>query len=155
MAHVVTLVAGLGATIVRKSVYGIMINLLQALYAAKAEESSASNELLQLIEEFTTPHVVALFGLTRPTPTSEYASLDPPNDKINIDNQEALAQLISRTLEVAAGSRGLFQHRAVYLHADHDARSTERVAFALDESSDSVRVPILIRHSNAVIYGAW
>jgi hypothetical protein len=105
IVHIVSLVAGMGTTIVRKSVYGIMMNLLQCLYLAHTEEPSAPQHL-QLIADFSSEDALKLFGLVRPTPTSEYASFHAPNDKVAIDNQEQLAKMLSRVLEVTAESKG-------------------------------------------------
>ncbi|KAF8645481.1 hypothetical protein AX16_007766 [Volvariella volvacea WC 439] len=104
--HLVNLVAGVGPTLVRKSVYGIVMNLLQALYLARAEDSPGP-ELLQLISDCETPEIRKLFGLARETPTSEYGTWDPPSDKATLDNQEKLAKLLVRILDTTAGSKGL------------------------------------------------
>lgn len=104
--HVVALVAGLGSTIVRKSVYGIVMNLLQSLYLACIEDAPAP-EILELITEFSHDNTVKLFGLTRATQTSEYTCYDPPTDKVSIDNQQQLTELLARILEVTSGTKGL------------------------------------------------
>ncbi|KAG6811909.1 hypothetical protein H0H92_005307 [Tricholoma furcatifolium] len=104
--HNVTLTAGCGVPIVRKSVYGIIMNLLQALYISRTEES-VGPELLELINECTTPAKLKLFGLRRETSTSEYANYDPTSDKETLDNLEELTQFLARIMEVGAGSKGL------------------------------------------------
>ncbi|THV03328.1 hypothetical protein K435DRAFT_835905 [Dendrothele bispora CBS 962.96] len=104
--HVVSLVAGVGSTLVRKTVYGIIINLLQSLYMPRLEEG-IEQELKQLIADCSTQEVLHLFGLSRPTSTSEYSSFEIPNDKTSIDMQSKLTALLARILEVSSGSRGL------------------------------------------------
>jgi len=106
--HVVSLVAGIGSTLVRKTVYGIVINLLQSVYMPRLEEGT-EQELKQLITDCSTQEVLHLFGLSRPTSTSEYSSFDIPNDKTSIDMQSKLTSLLTRILEVIAGSRGEFE----------------------------------------------
>jgi hypothetical protein len=106
IVHLVTLVAGTGQTLVRKSVYGIVMNLLQSLYVARADDATGP-ELLQLINDCTKPETLQLFGLTRSHATSEYSNVDPPSEKLYIDTQENLAKLLVRIMAVIAGSRGL------------------------------------------------
>ncbi|KAG2156346.1 hypothetical protein DEU56DRAFT_231415 [Suillus clintonianus] len=104
--HVVTLIAGTGQTLVRKSLYGVIMNFLQSVYLVRAEDPSAP-ELRLLIDELVKVENLTLFGLTRQSYTSEYCNYDPPNDKAMIDSQEALTRLLVRVMEVTSGSRGL------------------------------------------------
>jgi neurofibromin 1 len=103
--HLVTLVAGTGQIQVRKSVYGIVMNLLQSLYTSRAEETTCP-ELLVLINECTQPEALQLFGLARLTASSEYIIFEPSNEKRQIDTQESLTALLVRIMEVTAGSNG-------------------------------------------------
>jgi neurofibromin 1 len=104
--HVVTLIAGTGQTLVRKSLYGVIMNFLQSVYLMRAEDASAP-ELRLLIDEFIKVENLTLFGLTRQSCTSEYCNYDPPSDKAMIDSQESLTRLLVRVMEVTSGSRGL------------------------------------------------
>ncbi|KAJ2930404.1 hypothetical protein H1R20_g6694, partial [Candolleomyces eurysporus] len=104
--HLVTLTIGEGPALVRKSVYGIIINLLQALYVSRTDDISGP-EILRLIDDCSTPATLKLFGLMRETPTSEYTKYNPASDKEHLDNLEAFVQLLLRIGEVASGSRGL------------------------------------------------
>ncbi|KAF9238786.1 hypothetical protein BU15DRAFT_88233 [Melanogaster broomeanus] len=106
ICHVVTLVAGTGQTLVRKSVYGVMMNFLQSLFLARADDASGP-VLRSLIDELIDIENLQLFGLTRQSSTSEYCNYDPPNDKAMIDSQEALTRLLVRIIEVTAGSKEL------------------------------------------------
>ncbi|KAH7931340.1 hypothetical protein BV22DRAFT_1124264 [Leucogyrophana mollusca] len=106
ICHIVTLVAGTGQTIVRKSVYGIIMNFLQSLFLARAEDASGP-DLRGLIDELITLENLQLFGLTRQSSTSEYCNYDPPTDKAVIDSHESLTRLLVRIMEVTAGSKGL------------------------------------------------
>lgn len=107
IVHLVTLIAGTGPTLVRKSVYGIVLNFLQSLHSARNDDDE-SREVLLLIQEFTQPSILHLFGLARMTSSSEYTDLDPVNDKGYIDAQEGLTEVLVRVLEVTAGTRGRF-----------------------------------------------
>lgn len=89
--------------------HGIVVNLLNTLYTARLADSAASPELQQLITECEQPETLRLFGLLRPTPTSDYANIDPPTDKLYVDNMESLVRFLARVLETIAGSKGLWQ----------------------------------------------
>jgi neurofibromin 1 len=105
--HIVTLIAGTGQTLVRKSLYGVIMNFLQSVYLMRAEDASAP-ELRLLIDELIKVENLTLFGLSRQSCTSEYCNYDPPNDKAMIDSQESLTRLLVRVMEVTSGSRGEF-----------------------------------------------
>lgn len=105
ICHIVTLVAGTGQTLVRKSVYGIVMNFLQSLFLSRAEDASGP-DLRALMDELIIIESLQLFGLSRQSSTSEYCNYDLPNDKAMIDSQEALTRLLVRMIEVTAGSKG-------------------------------------------------
>lgn len=104
--HIVMLVAADGPLQVRKSVNGVVLNLLQSLYVARTDDMPAT-ELLQIIKDFTSPSTLQLFGLQRHFPTSKHTLWTPHNDKQYLDNLEQLAAFLSRILEIASGSKGL------------------------------------------------
>ncbi|KAI9574812.1 hypothetical protein HD554DRAFT_2201766 [Boletus coccyginus] len=106
ICHIVTLVAGTGQTLVRKSVYGIVMNFLQSLFLSRAEDASGP-DLRALMDELISIESLQLFGLSRQSSTSEYCNYDLPNDKAMIDSQEALTRLLVRMIEVTAGSKGV------------------------------------------------
>lgn len=104
--HVVVLLAGTGLTLVRKSVYGIVINFLQTLYA-EHPDTALSSEVIVILGQMEETKTLRLFGLERPKSTSEYADYDPKPDKVAIDGYGDLTKLLLRILEVASGSQGL------------------------------------------------
>ncbi|KAJ7034157.1 hypothetical protein C8F04DRAFT_582650 [Mycena alexandri] len=104
--HLVTLTAAVGPALVRRSVYGSVINLLQAMHLGRSEDAPAS-ELLGLLAEVETPETQRLFGLSRLTQSSEYVTCELAGDKQKVDAQEQLTALLARILELTAGSRGL------------------------------------------------
>ncbi|KAJ7265356.1 hypothetical protein B0H12DRAFT_1201035 [Mycena haematopus] len=108
--HLVTLTSSVGPPLVRKSVYGTVVNLLQAMHSNRSEDAPPP-ELLQLLADLEMPETQKLFGLARLTQSSEYINYDVPEDvtadKHKVDAQEKLTALLVRILEVTAGSRGL------------------------------------------------
>lgn len=106
VVHLVSLVAGEGPILVRKSAYGTVINLLQSLYIARPEDSES--EIKQLINDFTLPENLKLFGLQRETPTSGYTNFDCVDDKTALDTHERLVQLLICVLDTSAGNQGVY-----------------------------------------------
>ena len=107
-AHLVTLIAATGDILVRTSVYGIVVNMLQAVYLAKMGESGANPEMRALLYECATQENLRSFGLMRPNPTSDYVPYRPPNDKSFIDSLENLTLLLGRIMEAISGNTGKF-----------------------------------------------
>ena len=101
--HLVSLVAGEGHSLVRKSVYGMVINLLQSLYISRPDDRTEP-EIMRLINDCTLPENLQLFGLRRETPTAEYSNVEPNGEKAFLDRQEKLAQLLLRIMTVTAGN---------------------------------------------------
>jgi hypothetical protein len=104
--HLVSLVAGDGPSLVRKSVYGIIMNLLQSLYISRPDDRTEP-ELMRLINDCTLPENIRLFGLRREPPTAGYSNVEMSGEKAALDRQEKLAQLLLRIMAVAAGSTGI------------------------------------------------
>jgi hypothetical protein len=105
--HVASFIAGIGPTLIRKSVYGIIMNLLQSLYLTRPEDAGGPN-FLNLINECTQPETLQLFGLTRSTSTSDYTDFEHTSDKLLLDSLERLSRLLVRIVEISAGSQGVF-----------------------------------------------
>ena len=101
--HLVSLVAGEGHSFVRKSVYGMIINLLQSLYISRPDDTSEP-EIMRLINDCTLPENLQLFGLRRETSTAEYSNVDSCGEKAFLDRQEKLLQLLLRIMTVAVGN---------------------------------------------------
>jgi hypothetical protein len=104
--HVVSYTAGCGPTLVRTSVYGVILNLLQSIYVSRVEDAGGP-DLLNLINECTRPETIRLFGLERITSTSEYTNSTLHSDKAQLDNQQGLVHLLMRIMELTSGSQGL------------------------------------------------
>jgi hypothetical protein len=101
--HLVSLVAGEGHSTVRKSVYGMVINLLQSLYISRPDDRTEP-DIMRLINDCTLPENLQLFGLRRVTPTAEYSNMESIGEKAFLDRQEKLAQLLLGIMTVTAGN---------------------------------------------------
>ncbi len=104
--HLVTLIAATGQLYVRGTVYGIITHMLHALYSLRLTDATASPEIQLVIDECCQPEGRRLFGLSKPTPTSEFVLYDPPNGKALIDDLEALTRLLLRIMENISGTKG-------------------------------------------------
>lgn len=108
-AHYISLVAATGQLLVRTSVYGMVVNQLHSVYLARpiGENNSLSPEIQGLLDECATIDTLKIFGLYKPTPTSDYVIYDPPNDKQYLDNMEKLGHLLMRIMQAISGSQGM------------------------------------------------
>ncbi|TBU46391.1 hypothetical protein BD309DRAFT_622853 [Dichomitus squalens] len=105
--HLVTLIAATGELYVRSTVYAIITHMLHAMCSLRLTDATASPEIEALLDECCQPEGLRLFGLSRPTPTSEYVIYDPPNGKALIDDLEALTKLLVRIMQAISGTKGL------------------------------------------------
>ncbi|KAI0355329.1 hypothetical protein OH77DRAFT_1424817 [Trametes cingulata] len=105
--HLVTLIAATGQLYVRCTVFAIVTHMLHGLYSLRLADTTASPEIQAMIDECVQPEGMRLFGLSKPTPTSEYVLYDPPNGKAVIDDLEALTRLLLRIMEAVSGTKGL------------------------------------------------
>ncbi len=101
----VTLLAALGETVVRVTIYGLVMNLLQSLYAAKPEDSAAS-DIRGMLEELAQPEALKMFGLQKSTASSEYSRLDAVNDRQLMEHLEKCTRFMLRAVQVSAGNPG-------------------------------------------------
>ena len=104
--HLVSIVAGEGYSVVRKSVYGIIMNLLQSLYLSRPDDRTET-ELMRLINDCSQPENLRLFGLRREYPSAEYSNTELGSEKATLDTYEELTQLLLRIMTVSAGSTGM------------------------------------------------
>lgn len=116
VVHSVMMIAGLGATIVRKSVYGILINLLQSLFLGRTDDTLPTPELTRIMAEVTEDSTLELFGLRRATTSSEYTRFDAQPESVLLEQHERLARLLMRTMEAAAANKGEHILACLYLY---------------------------------------
>lgn len=105
LLHLVSLLSGTGTVSMRTSVYGIIVSYLQAMLTVRASESDWP-DLSSLIEECQSLEVIRLFGLSRSSPSSTYFEHNPAGDRVFIENQTRLTQLLVRIMATTASSTG-------------------------------------------------
>ncbi|KAI0080777.1 hypothetical protein K474DRAFT_1717515 [Panus rudis PR-1116 ss-1] len=107
-AHLVALVAGTGDIVVRSSVFGMIANLVQAVYQAHSDSGGQpSAELRGIIQECTESSTLKAFGLLRPKPGSDFVPFTPNNDSTQIELLETLNNFLGRMLKAIAGNNSL------------------------------------------------
>lgn len=87
----------------RNTIYGLTLQLFQALYHMNTEDLTLACEIRSLVNELAQPEVVRLFGLARSSNTSEYVPTD------NYDSRESLEGLtrwLLKALAISAGNAG-------------------------------------------------
>ncbi|TCD61394.1 Ras GTPase activating protein ira2 [Steccherinum ochraceum] len=107
LVHMVCLTAATGDLLVRTSVYGVVMNLLQSVHYARRGETESSPEIRALIDECALPDKLKCFGLVRTSPTSEYCVYEFSNDRAYLDALEELCHLLARIMKAVAGNQGL------------------------------------------------
>jgi hypothetical protein len=103
-AHLITLLAGSGPVLMRTTVHGMAINLLQSLYVSKVDDPTVGPKLKQLLEEAHEPAVLALFGLISAGPIREYSLMDSTLDTLSVNALEELALYLNKVLILGAQS---------------------------------------------------
>ncbi|KAG8870177.1 Ras GTPase activating protein ira2 [Serendipita sp. 405] len=104
MAHIITLLAGSGPVLMRTTIHSMAMNLVQALFVSKADDTSVAPKLKQLLEEGHGSNVLKMFGLVSYGPIGEYGLPDSTSDTLSIDKLEELAKFMLKILSLGAQS---------------------------------------------------
>ena len=87
----------------RNTIYGLALQLFQALYHIHAEDLTLASEIHFLVNELAQPELVRLFGLARSSNVSEFV----PNDSYDSrESLEGLTQWLLKALAICAGNTG-------------------------------------------------
>lgn len=103
-AHLITLLAGAGPVLMRTTVHGMAVNLIQSLYVSKADDTIVAPKLKAILEEAHSKEVLAMFGLISTGPVGDYAVLEEGSDVLSVDALEGLAKLMIKILTLGAQS---------------------------------------------------
>jgi hypothetical protein len=104
IAHLVTIVGATGEVVVRKAVYLIIMNLLQAIRLVASDDNTKS-QIRELLQECSEERALQAFGLTRPVPGGAYIEFDPAR-RDALDLQEHLTKTIIKIMSVTADTAG-------------------------------------------------
>lgn len=106
LIHVITLIAATGEVVVRATVWGLVMDLLQSFWFSRSSDTVAGPEIRLLHEEGSHLRQLKLFGLSRSPWTNELIAYDPVSDADVLDCQEGLTRFLIRVMEVAAQTKG-------------------------------------------------
>jgi neurofibromin 1 len=108
--HLVTLLAAQGDTDVRMTVYGVTLQLFQALYTIHVEDTCVASSIKGLLDELTSPETLRYFGLTLiSSTTNAYAALDISDDLVT---SEGLSRWLLKALSACSGNSGMSSQKA-------------------------------------------
>jgi len=107
LIHIITLIAATGEVVVRATVWGLVMDLLQSLWMSRSSDAIAGPEIRLLHEEGSHVEKLKLFGLSRAQWTNELISYDPVTDGEVLDCQEGLTRFLFRVMEAAAQTKGM------------------------------------------------
>ncbi|KAI0291754.1 hypothetical protein BC826DRAFT_969907 [Russula brevipes] len=107
LIHIIALIAATGEVVVRSTVWGLVMDLLQSLWLSRSSDAIAGPEIRLLHEEGSHLEKLKLFGLSRAPWTNELIAFDPVTDGEVLDCQEGLTRFLIRVMEAAAQTRGL------------------------------------------------
>ncbi|KAI0306901.1 hypothetical protein B0F90DRAFT_1915023 [Multifurca ochricompacta] len=107
LIHIITLIAATGEVVVRSTVWGLVLDLLQSLWLSRSSDAIAGPEIRHLHEEGSNLETLKFFGLNRAPWTNELVVYNPMTDGEVLDCQEGLTRFLIRVMEAAAQTRGL------------------------------------------------
>lgn len=107
--HLITLLAATGPTLMRSTVHGMAVNLIQSLYVSRADDPVAAPRLRQLLEEAESSAVLLMFGLVPNGPIGDHSIAEGSQDMVAVDMLEALAKFLLRVISAGAQTSGMPQ----------------------------------------------
>lgn len=105
-AHLITILASVGTVVVRTSVHGLALNLIQSLFASRLDHAQSAEQLRVLLDVATSPETLRWFGLTRADQSGEFSVAETFNDVESVDALENIAKLLVKVMAAAAPNLG-------------------------------------------------
>jgi neurofibromin 1 len=148
LIHIITLIAATGEVVVRSTIWGLVMDLLQSLWLSRSSDAIAGPEIRLLHEEGSNVETLKLFGLSRTPWTNELMVYNPATDGEVLDCQEGLTRFLIRVMEAAAQTKGEPSTALTAVARSHFIlRITQRVASSLDELGYGDGISSLPNHS--------
>ncbi|OAD05753.1 hypothetical protein MUCCIDRAFT_137611, partial [Mucor lusitanicus CBS 277.49] len=98
--HIVSLIAGVGCTVVRASVHGVVVNMIQSLCTSMPLSAANVKKLQLLLIELSESKSRLLFGLTRSNANAFTITPDTLNDTIEPISLLSLESIVSKLSQV-------------------------------------------------------
>ncbi|KAG8732817.1 Ras GTPase activating protein ira2 [Ceratobasidium sp. 423] len=105
--YLVTVLSMAGPLLLRKTVYGILVNVVQAFLTNKHTDDETKDNLRRLLNQTMDPEFQTVLGITRPDTRSEFIVVDPQSDSVAMLKLEELTSYSLEIIACGASSIGL------------------------------------------------
>ncbi|KAH7343309.1 hypothetical protein B0J17DRAFT_171910 [Rhizoctonia solani] len=103
----VTVLSMAGPLLLRKTIYGILVNVVQAFLTNKHTDDETKDNLRRLLNQTMDPEFQTVLGITRPDTRSEFTVVDPQSDSVAMLKLEELTSYLLEIIACGASSIGL------------------------------------------------
>ncbi|WVF65508.1 hypothetical protein IAT40_000236 [Kwoniella sp. CBS 6097] len=106
MFHVVTLLLGVGPVLMRQTIFGLVVNVIQSLASNPTTGDMDAPALHHLLKKIQTPQIMAAFGLSQGQGSIELSGLQikDETDLQTLDRVENVSQFLGEVLSAGAVS---------------------------------------------------
>ncbi|KAF8681504.1 GTPase-activator protein for Ras-like GTPases [Rhizoctonia solani] len=105
--YLVTVLCMVGPLLLRKTIYGILVNVVQAFLTNKHTDDETKENLRRLLNQTMDPEFQTVLGITRPDTRSEFTVVDPQSDSVAMVKLEELTSYLLEIISCGAWSTGL------------------------------------------------
>jgi neurofibromin 1 len=106
LAHLITLLAGTGPLLMKTTVYGLLINLIQSLCAARWNDPDSIDALTAMLYRCSQSEVLKMFGLERVTRLSNEYTLSSDSTTLDVDALEGISSILLHAIDLGAQTTG-------------------------------------------------
>jgi hypothetical protein len=104
--YLVTVLSTAGPILLRKTIYGILVNVVQAFLTNKNTDDETKENLRRLLNQTLNPEFQTVLGITRPDSKSEFILVDPPSNSVSMLKLEELTGFLLEIISSGASSVG-------------------------------------------------
>ncbi|CAE6422943.1 unnamed protein product [Rhizoctonia solani] len=105
--YLVTVLCMAGPLLLRKTIYGILVNVVQAFLTNKHTDDETKENLRRLLNQTMDPEFQTVLGITRPDTRSDFTVVDPQSDSVVMVKLEELTNYLLDIISCGASSTGL------------------------------------------------
>ncbi|KEP55513.1 RasGAP domain protein [Rhizoctonia solani 123E] len=105
--YLVTVLSMAGPLLLRKTIYGILVNVVQAFLTNKHTDDETKDNLRRLLNQTMDPEFQTVLGITRPDTRSEFTVVDHQSDSVAMVKLEELTSYLLEIISCGASSIGL------------------------------------------------
>jgi neurofibromin 1 len=108
LVHIITILLGAGPLLMRQTVYGLLVNIVQSLISTAPTDEMDGSALLQLMRKSQQPEMMAQFGLMQSPGSLELSSMTQREeaDAMLLNPVEEVARFLGDILRAGAVSTG-------------------------------------------------